>query len=95
MSEPKWAVRRALSQMRGMEHASRLLIGDLDREIVDRDSFGVVNPRAIGIAVVTTAQCALFCEYAIKTLHASQSEWSYKKGHILATRTGDSKIGPL
>lgn len=93
MSEAKWDVQRALSQMHGMEHAARLLIADLDREIVDRDSFGVISPRAIGIAMVTTVQCALFCEYAIKTLHASLSEGSYKKGLILATRTGDSRQG--
>ena len=90
----RWNVGRALSQMHGMEHATRLLIADLDREIVDRDSFGVTkNPRSIGIAVTTTVQCALFCEYAIKTFHASLSEGSYKKGHLLAKRVGDKERG--
>ena len=90
----EWNVQRALSQMHGMEHATRLLLADLDREIVDRDSFRVTNsPRSIGIAVATTVQCALFCEYAIKTLHASLSEGSYEKGHLLATRPGDKEKG--
>ena len=90
----KWNVQRALIQMHGMEHATRLLLADLDREIVDRDSFLVTNsPRSIGIAVATTVQCALFCEYAIKTLHASLSEGSYEKGHLLATRPGDKEKG--
>ena len=89
-----WDVQRALSQMHGMEHATRLLLADLDREIVDRDSYGVTrSPRSIGIAVTTTVQCTLFCEYAIKTFHASLSGGAYKKGHLLATRPGKEKMG--
>ena len=94
LREEEWNVRRALSQMHGMEHATRLLLADFDREIVDRDSFCITNsPRSIGIAVATTVQCALFCEYAIKTLHASLSEGSYEKGHLLAKRPGDKGKG--
>ncbi len=92
--ENTWDVQRALHQMHGMEHASRLLIADLDREIVDRDSYNVKDsPRAIGIAVVTTVQCALFCEYAIKTFHALLSNGDYRKGHLLAGRTtGETEL---
>ena len=89
-----WDVRRALSQMQGMEHATRLLLADLDREIVDRDSFGIKNsPRSIGIAVTATVQCALFCEYAIKTFHATISDGSYFTGHRLAKRPQDKSDG--
>ena len=91
--EKAWDVRRALHQMHGMEHATRLLIADLDREIVDRDSYNVKDsPRAIGIAVVTTVQCALFCEYAIKTFHSLLSDGKYHKGHILVARPAE-KMG--
>ena len=83
-----WDVTRALAQMRGMEHATRLLLADLDRELVERDSFGAASPRAIGIAATTTVQCALFCEYAIKTFHALLSDGAYKKGHLLAATDG-------
>ena len=82
--ENLWDVRRALVQMHGMEQACRLLIADLDREITDRDSYKVKNPpRAIGIAAVTTVQCALFCEYAIKTFHSLLSDGKCRKGHAL------------
>ena len=87
----KWDVKCALSQMHGMEHATRLLIADLDRELVDRDSFGMKNPRSIGIAVATTVQCALFCEYAIKTFHALLSDGHYCKGHLLVGRNAGEK----
>ena len=94
MGERLWNVQRALEQMHGMEHASRLLLADLDRELVDRNSFGISKgPRSIGISVSTTVQCALFCEYAIKTLHASLSGGLYEKGHLLATRSGDKGKG--
>ena len=94
MGEKLWNVQRALEQMHGMEHATRLLLADLDREVVDRDSYGVTNsPRSLGIAVATTVQCALFCEYAIKTLHASLSQGAYEKGHLLAKRPCDKEIG--
>lgn len=90
----KWNVRRALRLMQGTEHACRLLLADLDREIVDRDSFGITDgPRAIGIAVVTTVQCALFCEYAIKTFHASLSNGYCRSGHWLARRSPSEKKG--
>ena len=85
-----WDVRRALHQMNGMEHAARLLIADLDREVVDRDSYGIRNsPRAIGIAASATLHCALLCEYAIKTFHASISDGVYCRGHLLVGRTDD------
>ena len=88
-----WDVRRALHQMHGMEHAARLLIADLDREVVDRDSYGIRNsPRAIGIAASATLHCALFCEYAIKTFHASLSDGAYCRGHLLVGRT-DGEVG--
>ncbi len=91
--ENTWDVQRALHQMHGMEHASRLLIADLDREIVDRDSYNVKDsPRAIGIAVVTTVQCALLCEYAIKTFHSLLSDGKCHKGHILIARSAE-KMG--
>ena len=94
MGADLWNVQRALEQMHGMEHATRLLLADFDREVVDRDSFGISKgPRSIGIAVTTTVQCALFCEYAIKTFHASLSEGSYEKGHLLAKRPGDKEKG--
>ena len=83
-----WDVARALAQMRGMEHAARLLLADVDRELVERDSFGAASPRAIGIAATTTVQCALFCEYVVKTFHALLSDGAYKKGHLLATADG-------
>ena len=87
-------MRNALIQMQGMEHATRLLLADLDRELVDRDSFGIRNsPRSIGIAVTSTVQCALFCEYAIKTFHASISNGSYYTGHRLAKRSKDKYDG--
>ena len=79
---------RALDQMRGMEHATRLLLADFDRELVERDSFGVISPRAVGIAVTTTVQCAFFCEYAIKTFHALLSDGCHKPGHLLAAEDG-------
>ncbi len=80
--------------MQGTEHACRLLLADLDREIVDRDSFGITDgPRAIGIAVATTVQCALFCEYAIKTFHASLSNGFCRPGHCLARRAAGEKKG--
>ena len=89
-----WEVRNALAQMRGMEHATRLLLGDLDRELVDRDSYGIANsPKSIGVAVTTTVQCALFCEYAIKTFHASITNGSYFTGHRLAKRSQDKWDG--
>lgn len=67
----RWNVKNALVQMHGMEQACRLLIADLDRELVDRDSFGIERgTRSIGVAVTTTVMCALLCEYAIKTLQA-------------------------
>ena len=82
--ENPWDARRALVQIHGMEHACRLLIADLDREVTDRDSYNVKNsPRAIGIAVATTVQCALFCEYAIKTFHSLLSDGKCRKGHVL------------
>ena len=88
-----WDVRRALHQMHGMEHAARLLIADLDREVVDRDSYGIRNsPRAIGIASSATLHCALLCEYAIKTFHAFLSDGTYCRGHLLVGRT-DGEAG--
>ena len=91
--EQKWDVRRALHQMHGMEHAARLLIADLDREVVDRDSYGIRNsPRAIGIASSATLHCALLCEYAIKTFHAFLSDGTYCRGHLLVGRT-DGEAG--
>ena len=33
----EWNVQRALRQMHGMEHATRLLLADFDRELVDRE----------------------------------------------------------
>ena len=94
MGEELWNVQRALEQMHGMEHATRLLLADFDRELVDRDSFGITKgPRSIGIAVAATVQCALFCEYAIKTFHASLSKGSYEKGHLLAKRPGKKEKG--
>ena len=88
-----WEVKRALHQMHGMEHCARLLIGELDRAIVDRDSYGIRdNPRAAGIAVSATLHCALFCEYAIKTGHAFFSNGEYYRGHLLAGRT-DGELG--
>ena len=88
-----WDVRRALHQMHGMEHAARLLIADLDREVVDRDSYGISNsPRAIGIASSATLHCALLCEYAIKTFHAFLSDGTYCRGHLLVGRT-DGEAG--
>ena len=88
-----WDVRRALHQMHGMEHAARLLIADLDREVVDRDSYGIRNsPRAIGIASSATLHCALLCEYAIKTFHAFLSDGTYRRGHLLVGRT-DGEAG--
>ena len=82
--ENLWDVKRALVVMHGMEQACRLLIADLDRELTDRDSYRVeIRPRAIGIAVVTTVQCALFCEYAIKTFHSLLSDGKCHKGHAL------------
>ncbi len=70
--------------MHGMEQACRLLLADLDRELVDRDSFAIKKgPRSIGIAVATTVMCALLCEYAIKTLQASLRGGSCGKGHNL------------
>ena len=78
-----WDVRRALHLMHGMEHATRLLLADFERELVDRDSYKTTSPRAIGVATVTTVQCALFCEYAIKTFHASIAGGSYRTGHKL------------
>ena len=94
MGKRLWNVQRALEQMHGMEHATRLLLADFDRELVDRDSFGITKgPRSIGIAVAATVQCALFCEYSLKTFHASLSEGSYEKGHLLAARPGDKERG--
>ena len=82
--ETLWDVQRALVVMHGMEQACRLLIADLDRELTDRDSYHVQDrPRTLGIAVVTTVQCALFCEYAIKTFHSQLSNGKCNKGHAL------------
>lgn len=90
----KWNVGRALKLMHGTEHACRLLLADLDREIVDRDSYGISGgPRSIGIAVVATVQCALFCEYAIKTFHASLSNGYCIAGHWMARRSPGEKKG--
>ena len=90
----KWDVPRALWQMRGTEHAARLLLGDLDRELADRDSYGIKSGhRTIGIAVATTVLCALYCEYGIKTFHASLSDGVYKWGHVLARRPQDQHDG--
>ena len=94
LGERLWNVQRALEQMHGMEHATRLLLADFDRELVDRHSFGITKgPRSIGMAVAATVQCALFCEYAIKTFHASLWEGSYEKGHLLAGRPGGKEKG--
>ena len=90
LAERLWNVQRALEQTHGMERASRLPLADLDPELVGRNSFGISEgPRSIGISVATAVQCAPFCEYAKKTLHASLSGGTYEKGHLLATRPGD------
>ena len=82
----RWDVARALEQMHGMEKAVRLLIAELDRMLVDRDSFGIKKPPGIvGTAVVTTIQTALFCEYSIKTYHSFLSkDGSCYSGHSLS-----------
>lgn len=86
--EKGWDVRRALTQMHGMEHAARLLVADLDRELLDRDSFRLSGPRSIGIATSATVQCAFFCEYSIKTFHALLSSGTYEPGHALVAPDG-------
>lgn len=89
--ERNWDVRRALILMRGTEQAVRLLIADLDRELVDRDSYNKSGPRAIGIAVATTVHAALYCEYAIKTYHSVLSGGKCLKGHLLVARNEHEK----
>ena len=81
----EWNVKRSLVLMQGLEQSCRLLIADSDREIVDRDSFGVKNsPRAIGAMVTTVVMCALYCEYALKTFHAFvKKDGIPPKGHKL------------
>ena len=92
--ETTWDMQRALVQMRGTEHAVRLLIADLEREIVDRDSYNDVGPRSTGIAIATTVNSALFCEYAIKTLHSALSDGRCFKGHLLVARhESEKKVG--
>ena len=77
-----WKVKPALVQMHGMEHATRILLAAMDRELVERDSYGVPSPPyAIGIIVSTTVQCAWFCEYAIKTFHSFLSDGRCYTGH--------------
>ena len=90
-NETIWDVRRALVQIRGTEQAVRLLIADFDRELVDRDSYHQTSPRAIGIGIATTVNSALFCEYAIKTLHAALSDGICRKGHFLVGRNEHEK----
>ena len=74
-------VKQALVQMRGMEHATRILIAAMDRELVERDSYGLTSPCAIGIAISATIQCAWFCEFAIKTFHSYLSDGTCYTGH--------------
>jgi len=91
--ETTWIVQDALTAMHGIEQASRLLIADMDREIVDRDSYGEAGQSPIGIAIVTTVLSSLFCEHAITTFHASLSQGHFVKGHRLAAQIGESKNG--
>ena len=78
-----WNVKNALVQMHGMEHACRLLLADLDRELVDRDSFSVKSGRLIGIGASATVLCAWYCELALKTFCMLNQNDEPAMGHDL------------
>ena len=87
MAMRNWNVKNGLRQLHGMEHAVRLLLNQLFLEILEYRSYGSADRRIEGIAIATTVQCAQFCEFTMKTLHAQLSDGQCEHGHILASPT--------
>ena len=81
--------------MHGMEHAACVLLGDLDRELVDRDSYSYGGPCAIGRAVFASIRCTSFCGFSINSFHTLVSDVRYETSYSLATLVGTGLYAQL
>ena len=84
MTNQNWDVNECLKDMEGLERAGMLLIGELDKYIVQRDIGKGQNAHMMGIAVASIMITSYLTEIVLKSVYAqTEPNGEPRKSHEL------------